>query len=96
HADCSVVAERLAGAGAEDRLAASYPFLTMLATLTCGWLLANQARLAEGGDGEFLRMKHAACRFYLDQLLPEASGLNAAATADADILYAVDGAAFAA
>ena len=41
-------------------------------------------------------MKRAAARFYLDQLVPEAGGLAAAATASAELLYSVDEDAFAA
>lgn len=41
-------------------------------------------------------MKRAAVRFYLEQIVPEAAGLEAAATATADRLYAVPAGAFAA
>jgi hypothetical protein len=41
-------------------------------------------------------MKRAAARFYLDQIVPEARGLTAAATASAEVLYSVDEEAFAA
>jgi hypothetical protein len=92
------VAEQLAGADVEDRLAASYPFLTMLATVTGGWLLTRQLAALENDevDPDFRTMKTAAARFYLDQIVPEALGLQAAATAPAAILYAVPEEAFAA
>jgi alkylation response protein AidB-like acyl-CoA dehydrogenase len=95
---CEEVASRLTSAGAEDRLAASYPFLTMLSVAVCGWLMARQLRAAEGSDApsDFLTMKKAAARFYLDQLVPEASGLRAAALASAEILYSAPEEAFAA
>jgi alkylation response protein AidB-like acyl-CoA dehydrogenase len=95
---CEAIAANLSGAEAEDRLAASYPFLTMLSVAVCGWLMARQLRAAEGSDApaDFLAMKKAAARFYLDQLVPEASGLQAAATASAEILYSVPEEAFAA
>jgi hypothetical protein len=95
---CEAVTERLAAAKAEDRLAASYPFLTMLSVAVCGWLMARQLRAADGAEApsDFLEMKKAAARFYLDQLVPEAGGLTAAALAPADILYSVSEAAFAA
>jgi hypothetical protein len=95
---CEAVAEHIAGAEVEDRLAASYPFLTMLATATCGWLFARQLATLETAEVEpdFRAMKAAAARFYLDQIVPEALGLQAAATAPAAILYAVPEEAFAA
>ncbi len=95
---CGRVAAHLLAAGPDDRLAASYPFLTMLATATSGWLMARQrAALADyDGDPNFRSMKDAAARFYLDQIVPEALGLEAAATAPASALYAVSEEAFAA
>ncbi len=94
-ADCETVAHHLLGAAPDDRLAASYPFLTMLSTAVAGWLLARQlTALADyDGDPAFAAMKRAAARFYLDQIVPEAAGLKAAAMAGADLLYAVDEAA---
>ena len=47
------------------------------------------------GDPAFKAMKRAAARFYLDQIVPEARGLAAAASASADILYSVGEDAFA-
>jgi alkylation response protein AidB-like acyl-CoA dehydrogenase len=91
---CDVIGQRLATAGHDDRLAASYPFLTMVSVAVCGWLLERSARAA--GEDDFGRMKAAAARFYLDQIVPEALGLRAAATASADVLYAVEPAMFAA
>ena len=95
---CDVIGQRLAQAGHDDRLAASYPFLTMLSVAVCGWLMERQGRLAGDSDvdGAFGRMKAAAARFYLDQIVPEALGLRAAATASADVLYQVEPEAFAA
>jgi alkylation response protein AidB-like acyl-CoA dehydrogenase len=96
--DCEATTERLLAAGPDDRLAASYPFLTMLSVAVCGGLMARQLAALEGyaGDPAFAAMKRAAARFYLDQIVPEARGLAAAATASADILYAADEDAFAA
>ena len=91
---CETIGRRLATADADDRLAASYPFLTMLSVATCGWLMERQMRVA--GDDAFGRMKTAAARFYLEQIVPEALGLRAAAEADASILYAVEPELFAA
>ncbi|WP_394652224.1 acyl-CoA dehydrogenase [uncultured Sphingomonas sp.] len=88
--DCEEVARRLMAADPDDRLAASYPFLTMLSIAVCGWLMEKQGWIAAEGDTPFLKMKAAACRFYVEQIVPEAFGLKAAATATADVLYAVD------
>jgi hypothetical protein len=85
------VAERLTAMGPEDRLAGSYPFLTLLSTLVCGWLMKRQLRAVESeGIAEnrhFLATKRAACRYYLDHVVPEAVGLAAQATAGAALFY---------
>ncbi|WP_016746709.1 acyl-CoA dehydrogenase [Rhizorhabdus wittichii] len=86
---CERVAAHLAAADVDDRLAASYPFLTMLSTAVAGWLMERQGRIAANGDGAFLAMKRTAARFYVEQVVPEAMGLIVAAMAPADILYAV-------
>ena len=89
------IARRLATLDADDKLAASYPFLTMTSVAVCGWLMEREGRHATG-DETFATVKRAAVRFYLDQIVPEALGLKAAATASADVLYAVPAEAFAA
>jgi len=89
------IARRLATADADDKLAASYPFLTMTSVAVCGWLMEREGRHATG-DEEFAVVKRASVRFYLDQIVPEALGLKAAATASAEVLYAVPAEAFAA
>ncbi|WP_294357745.1 acyl-CoA dehydrogenase [uncultured Sphingomonas sp.] len=86
---CEGIGRRLQTADADDRQAASYPFLTMLSVATCGWLLERQAR-AEGADA----VKQASVAFYLDQIVPEAMGLEAAANAPAAPLYALSADAF--
>jgi len=95
---CDEVARYLLTADTNDRLAASYPFLTMLSVAVCGWLMETQGRVAvrSEGDPTFLKMKAAAARFYVEQIVPEAMGLKAAAMAKAELLYAVDAEAFAA
>ena len=93
------IARHLLTASADDRLAGSYPFLTLLSAVVCGWLMKRQLAVLDGEDGldpAFAAMKRAAARFYLDQMVPEASGLAAAATAGAAALYALDEEAFAA
>jgi alkylation response protein AidB-like acyl-CoA dehydrogenase len=89
---CEEVGRYLLGAGADDRLAASYPFLTMLSVAVCGWLMERQGRIAarETDGGAFHAMKATTARFYVEQILPEAMGLKAAAMAPASLLYALD------
>ncbi|PCD04276.1 acyl-CoA dehydrogenase [Sphingomonas spermidinifaciens] len=95
---CEEVGRGLMTADADDRLAASYPFLTMLSVATCGWLMERQGRIAGRAEGDpaFLAQKRAAARFYVEQIVPEALGLKAAATARAELLYSIPAAAFAA
>ena len=95
---CEEVGRHLLSSETDDRLAASYPFLTMLSVAVCGWLMEHQGRIAarSGGDPAFLKMKAAAARFYVEQIVSEAMGLKAAAMAPADILYSIDAEAFAA
>ena len=95
---CDEVARYLLAAETDDRLAASYPFLTMLSVAVCGWLMEEQGRVAvrSEGDPHFLKMKAAAARFHVEQVVPEATGLKAAAMAKADVLYAVTPEMFAA
>ena len=84
---CDRVGRTLQTADADDKLAASYPFLTMLSVATCGWLLAREA--AAVGDDAFGTAKRATAAFYLDQIVPEALGMEAAASQRADQLYAI-------
>ncbi len=86
---CETVGRRLQGASADDRQAASYPFLTMLSVASCGWLMERQAAVPAADA-----VKRAACAFYLDQIVPEALGLEAAASASAEVLYALPAGAF--
>jgi hypothetical protein len=85
------VSETLAAMGPDDRLAGSYPFLTLLSTLVCGWLMKRQLAALEADEaahgGSFATMKRAACLYYLDHLVPEVSGLAAQAVAGAAFLY---------
>ncbi len=90
---CEAVAKWMAGGDAsiDDRLAGSYPFMTMLATATCGMLMKKQNRIARAelakDDDSFLKAKVVTTRYYLDHIVPEALGLEAAAMDGADILY---------
>ncbi len=92
---CSEVTEwMLDGASIDDRLAGSYPFTTMVAVATSGWLMLKQQRAAQtdlmaDADNGFLKAKVIACRYYLDVMLPEALSLKGSAVAGADLLYAL-------
>ena len=95
--ECAEVASRLLHAEMDDRLAGSYPFLTMLSVAVAGGLLARQvAALDADADPVFAALKRAAARFFLDQVVPEARGLKAAASQGAAVLYAIDEDVFAA
>jgi alkylation response protein AidB-like acyl-CoA dehydrogenase len=83
-AACESAGERLRRADPDDRLAASYPFMTMLSVAACGWLLDRLARGGRSGP-----VTTAIADFYLEQIVPEALGREAAATAPADQLYAL-------
>jgi hypothetical protein len=84
---CRAVTDWMVGANTADRLAGSYPYLTMLATATCGWLMAIEHRAARAaieagqGDRAFFDAKITSTRFYLEQIVPAATGLAPAALA---------------
>jgi len=90
-AACRRVAGRFEAMDPDDRMAGSYPFLTMLSVAVCGWLMRRSLDALEGAEAPpaFAAMKRAACRYYLDQAVPEALGLEAQATAGAGLLYSV-------
>ena len=95
--DTRAVARWMLEADVDDRLAGSYPFLTMLATCTCGWLLERQGRALDSvEDPDFVARKRAAVAFYLDRIVPEARGLGMAAMTGAAGLYALTAEQFAA
>lgn len=73
----------------DDRLAGSVALLEMMAVATAGGLMARQARAVESHpDSEFRAIKQAAARYFLDVLVEEARGLDAAARMGAGMLYA--------
>ena len=74
-------------AAPDDRLAGSYPFLTMCSVLVAGWLLERQANVVGGSD--FHAAKRAAAEYFIGVVVPEALGLAAGAEAGAAMLYAV-------
>lgn len=95
--DTQAVARWMLEASVDDRLAGSYPFLTMLSTCVCGWLLERQGRALAGvADADFAARKRAAVAFYLDRIVPEARGLGMAAMAGAGGLYGLSAEQFAA
>ncbi len=83
-----IAAATLRAAPHDDRLAGSYPFLTMCSVLTAGWLLERQARAASGAS-PFEQAKRAAAGYFHSVVVPEALGLAAGAEAGADLLYQV-------
>ncbi len=82
--EVEVAAASLREAAPDDKLAGSYPFLTMTSVMVAGWLVERMA-LSEGAD-ERIR---SAARYFLSTVVPEAMGLGAAAEAGAAMLYAV-------
>ena len=90
-----IAAATLREADPADRLAASYPFLTMTSVMVAGWLLERVARAidADVKADNFLLGRRAAIEYFLAAVVPEALGLGAAVTAGATSLYAapVDG-----
>lgn len=60
----------------------------MLSTAVCGWLMERES--AASDENAFGRAKKVTTRFYIEQVVPEAMGLRAAATATAEVLYALD------
>jgi 3-(methylthio)propanoyl-CoA dehydrogenase len=88
--DCRGVAEWMrTNASPDDKLAGSVPFCTMMAVVVAGWQLLRQLR---SFDGAAPPAKQASVRFFLDRVVPEASGLHAGAMAGAAPLYALSAA----
>ncbi|WP_037501052.1 acyl-CoA dehydrogenase family protein [Sphingomonas jaspsi] len=79
-----VCAASLRNAAPDDRLAGSYPFLTMCAVMVGGWLMERLAKAEDADD-----RTRAASEYFLSAVVPEALGLAAAAEEGAALLYAV-------
>jgi hypothetical protein len=93
---CAALVDDFREMSIDERMTASYPFLTMLSVAVSGWLMRKQAVAAEGANGYdplFLEMKQAAASFYLEQIVPEAIGLIASAMSPPEV-YAVSNEAF--
>jgi alkylation response protein AidB-like acyl-CoA dehydrogenase len=89
------VTDYMLNADIDDRLAGSYAYTNMMAVATSGWLMlkqlrAAQAAIANGDTSAFLRAKVAACRYYLDVMVPEAMTFKGSAMVGAELLYAID------
>jgi len=83
-----VLIASLRAAEPDDRLAGSYPFLTMNAVLVAGWQLERLDRVLAAGEGDaFSAGRRAAIAFFLGSVVPEALGLGAAAGQGAALLY---------
>ena len=79
-----VAAATIRAAAPDDRLAGSYPFLTMCSVMVAGWLVERLSR-APDADGR----TRASANYFLTAVVPEAIGLAGAAEAGAAMLYAV-------
>ena len=79
-------------ASSDDRLAGSVVFLEMVAVACCGWLmLVGERTLTTSNAGSgWARRKRVTTGYYIDQLVPAALGLSAAARGGAAILYEID------
>ena len=84
-----VLAATLRDSPLDDRLAGSYPFLTMCSVLVTGWLLERLGRVTAVADDPFLASRKAAIDYFLCAVVPEALGLGAAAGSGAELLYKV-------
>ncbi|HEX8213852.1 MAG TPA: acyl-CoA dehydrogenase [Allosphingosinicella sp.] len=86
----------------DDRMAGSYPLLTMMAVAVSAWLMKGQEDVADQmqacgeGDPLFIGMKLAACSYYRQCVVSEAIGLKAAARHGKESIYAVPAEAFSA
>jgi len=89
--DCAHVARWMRDeASLDDRLAGSVPFCTMAAVAVAGWQLTKQAEaVANGAAPALATSKPVTVRFFLDRIVPEASGLKASAIGGADLLYSL-------
>ncbi len=89
--DCANIARWMRDeASLDDRLAGSVPFCTMAAVAVAGWQLMKQAEaVAQGAAPSLADSKPVTVRFFLDRIVPEASGLKAGALAGSDLLYSL-------
>ena len=83
-----VAAASLRSASSDDRLAGSYPFLTMCSVMVAGWLFERLAKAPEANARD-----RAAAEYFCAVVVPEALGLGAGAESGAALLYACEAAA---
>ena len=64
----------------------------MCATAVAGWQLLRQARAAgeDGVPAAIAKTKPVVARYFLDHVVPEAAGLEAAAMGGAALFYELD------
>jgi len=96
--ECRAVEGAMVDAAPDDRLAASYPYLTMLSVAVSGWLMLRQANALKAyqGDPNFVAMKRAAADFYLGHIVSEARGLALGALSSVEGFYSFPQEAFSA
>jgi len=83
-----ILAATMRAAEPDDRLAGSYPFLTMCSVLVAGWLLERLDRALDVPEPDaFTAGRRAAIEYFLAVVATEALGLGAAAGAGAEMLY---------
>jgi alkylation response protein AidB-like acyl-CoA dehydrogenase len=86
------------GDAARDAQAGATPYLRMFGIVTGGWLLAKQALAAakgrDGYDPAFLAAKVATARFFIEQIVPQATALLGPVTRGAATLDALSEAQF--
>ena len=88
--ECAAIAKWMReDASLDDRLAGSVPFTQMCAVAVAGWCLLQQLGTL-GDDDPRKPAKHVTTRYFIDHLVPEATGLKASATAGAAVLYELD------
>ena len=83
--DCVNIARWMASEASLDaKLAGSVPFCTMCAVAVAGWQLQRQVRDGAGGE-----TKAVVTRYFGEHIASETRGLRLAATAGAELLYAL-------
>ena len=94
--ECIQIARWMASeASLDDKLAGSVAFTTMSAVAVAGWQLQRQARALTDENSPLAPAKQVVARYFAQHIATEAMGLKAAATAGADLLYALDAQALA-
>jgi len=95
--ECAAIAKWMReDASLDDRLAGSVPFTAMCAVAVSGWCLLRQHQALGGSeDAAQADAKRVTMRFFLDHIVPEATGLKASATAGATLLYELESVALA-